>query len=154
VSTLLRRYGHAGHAGDDLALALHQRSGGNPFFLTQLIHLVEEDLQGAGNRSDILETITLPRGLRDAILSQVHELPDAVRRVLAAAAVAGRAERRTAVLFSPTSIIPTDTSSPTPYSAKHCIRNCRQQSKLASTFKLEKHSKACTPAIQKRFQES
>jgi DNA-binding CsgD family transcriptional regulator len=63
--------------------ALHQRSGGNPFFLEELLHGHEgEDLAA-------LVEHPLPWSLAEVLRRQVDELGPGVRRILEAAAVLG-----------------------------------------------------------------
>jgi DNA-binding winged helix-turn-helix (wHTH) protein/tetratricopeptide (TPR) repeat protein len=69
---------------------LHATTGGNPFFLRELVgHEVErtggERLSAAGELH-----LELPPNLRDAIRGRLAELSEPVRRVLAVAAVLGR----------------------------------------------------------------
>ncbi len=69
--------------------SLHQRTAGNPFFLSQMVQLLEregklENPRAAGERA------SLPEGIRDAVIRQLDGLPEATRSLLAAAAVIGR----------------------------------------------------------------
>ncbi len=64
--------------------ALHARTGGNPFFLEELV-------AGAGDLSDDdLEAAPLPWTVAEAVRRQVDGLDPAVRAVVAAASVLGR----------------------------------------------------------------
>jgi DNA-binding winged helix-turn-helix (wHTH) protein len=66
----------------NLAPALHAKTGGNPFFLTQLIPLLDlEDVPGS--------EVELPRGVRDVIRRQIRRLGPECSDVLAAAAIYG-----------------------------------------------------------------
>jgi DNA-binding CsgD family transcriptional regulator len=66
------------------AMALHQRTGGNPFFL-------EELLRGyAGDDLEKLVDQPLPWSLAEALRRQIEELDPAARRVAEAAAVLGQ----------------------------------------------------------------
>ena len=74
----------AGVAGpdrlDDRAVAdLHTRSGGNPFFATELARVAAERRDGA-----------VPPGVRDVVLRRLAQLPDDARTALRLAAVAGQ----------------------------------------------------------------
>lgn len=80
----------SGLAPGSLARTLHEQSGGNPFFLTQLVHLLEAEGSvegiGEGKRAQTL----LPGGVREAIARQLDGLPEETRRALRVAAIAGR----------------------------------------------------------------
>ncbi|GIH98584.1 AfsR/SARP family transcriptional regulator [Planobispora takensis] len=71
----------APRTGRELARALHERSGGNPFYLGELLRLLESenDLSGA-----------VPTGVRDVIGRRAARLPAESRALLRVAAVAGR----------------------------------------------------------------
>ena len=76
--------------GPDLPGELHDRSGGNPFFLTQLVHLLALSEQPAVGANAVPGTFSLTRGVRHAIARQIEGLPEATRQVLVAASVIGR----------------------------------------------------------------
>src|SRR5205807_3519080 len=59
-----------------LSRALHDRAGGNPFFV--------EELLAAGNGDE------LPASLRDALLVRLRRLSERAREIVGVAAVAGR----------------------------------------------------------------
>jgi DNA-binding CsgD family transcriptional regulator len=63
--------------------ALHTRTGGNPFFLEELLGNAEGDL-------DQLADQPLPWSLAEVVRAQLEELEPAERRILEAAAVLGR----------------------------------------------------------------
>jgi DNA-binding winged helix-turn-helix (wHTH) protein len=76
---------------------LHQRTAGNPFFLTHLAPLLtqerahaEDDASSGTARRGTLSTIQLPLTLREAITRQLHGLPEATRALLGLASVVGR----------------------------------------------------------------
>lgn len=73
-----------------LAEALHDRSGGNPFFLTQLVQLLALREPNSHRGTQIDPEEALPSGLREAIARQIESLPPSTKQVLAAAAVNGR----------------------------------------------------------------
>jgi DNA-binding winged helix-turn-helix (wHTH) protein len=77
-----------GHNLGEVATALHEQSGGNPFFLNQLVNLLEDRIKegAAVDRSASL----LPAGVREAISVQVAGLPFATAEVLRVAAALGR----------------------------------------------------------------
>ena len=74
----------------DLPEALHDRSGGNPFFLTQLLHLLASSKGPTTRSRAIRSNFSLTRGVRQAIARQIEGLPEATRHVLVAASVVGR----------------------------------------------------------------
>jgi len=77
-------------AGSDaLARDLHEQSGGNPFFLTQLVHVLEAE--GSETLNDGTSVpVSLPGGVREAIAKQLDGLSDDTRRALCVAAAIGR----------------------------------------------------------------
>ncbi len=76
--------------GGELAQSLHEQSGGNPFFLTQLVHLLEAE--GTGARPEKLTKLStdLPTGVREAVSRQLDGLPAATCDALRVAAAVGR----------------------------------------------------------------
>jgi DNA-binding CsgD family transcriptional regulator len=78
IARLLRRYGVGGVASGE-SEAIADRTGGNPFFVEQLA------ATGAGALDR-----HLPPQLRDVLTARLADQPDPTRRVLRAAAVAGR----------------------------------------------------------------
>jgi DNA-binding winged helix-turn-helix (wHTH) protein/tetratricopeptide (TPR) repeat protein len=80
----------SGIATESLVAALYDQTGGNPFFLTQIVHLL-----AAEGRLDQAEAVAswnidLPGGVREAVSRQLDGLPSDTRQTLAVAAVAGR----------------------------------------------------------------
>lgn len=73
-----------------LARALYDQSGGNPFFLTQLVHLLEAQGGALDVESGSRLPVSLPGGVRDAIARQLDGLPNDTRRTLRIAAAIGR----------------------------------------------------------------
>jgi hypothetical protein len=73
-------------ARERLVALLHERTGGNPFFVRQLVRLVLEDAPG---HVDPL-SVPVPAGVRHVVARRLAALPDDVRSLLAAAAVVGR----------------------------------------------------------------
>ncbi len=65
----------------ELVSVVAQRTGGNPFFVRELVRLIES---GSG------ESDVVPPTVREVIDRRLARLPDAVRALLSAAAVAGR----------------------------------------------------------------
>ncbi len=68
-----------------LALGIHARSGGNPFFLEEIC----QSLPDAGELDLELEDGAVPRTVRDLIHVRVERLPDASAELLRCAAVLG-----------------------------------------------------------------
>ncbi len=70
---------------DELAGAVHARTDGNPFFITELIRLLRSE--------DLLNDPTawpIPEGVRDVLRRRIHRLPEQTVTLLTIAAVAGR----------------------------------------------------------------
>ncbi|UGU19792.1 BTAD domain-containing putative transcriptional regulator [Mycobacterium avium] len=72
----------AGYDDDELARALASVTGGNPFFLIQALHHVDE----SGGRWD---QSTLPQGVREAVSRRLSRLSSETNKALATAAVIG-----------------------------------------------------------------
>ena len=70
--------------GDTFVRDLHERTGGNPFFVAELARSVTEQT-GAGAAAT-----AVPESVREVVLLRLRPLPDATRRALDAAAVLGR----------------------------------------------------------------
>ena len=73
-------------ADETLVQALYEQTGGNPFFLSQLVPALAEP----GNWDGDPARLPLPHGARNAILRQLDGLSEACREVLEVAAVVGR----------------------------------------------------------------
>jgi predicted ATPase len=75
----------------ELAAAVHQRTDGNPFFVTEVVRLLagQGRLDVAGTSSLMLAT-SLPEGVRAVVAERLGRLSDRCRRVLEVAAVVGR----------------------------------------------------------------
>lgn len=71
---------------EQMVEALWDRTGGNPFFVAQLVTLLE----GAQDGPETVLTEGLPSGVRDVIRHRVALLPDEAAPVLTLAAVMGR----------------------------------------------------------------
>jgi class 3 adenylate cyclase len=82
-------------AGDNvspaLIEALHRETGGNPFFLEEVLrHLIEIDAPIADDElADGLGALDLPQGVREVVTRRVRRLPDAVGELLSLASVVG-----------------------------------------------------------------
>ena len=92
--------GAAGHEmasdGVDLAHALRRETGGNPFFLVEVIrHLAEtgefaQDHDGRWVLTSDLDSLGLPTSVREVVAHRVARLGDATEQALSHAAVIGR----------------------------------------------------------------
>jgi DNA-binding SARP family transcriptional activator/tetratricopeptide (TPR) repeat protein len=76
--------------GDDadpnLADSLHDRTAGNPFFVAELVRLLQDE----GKLSAGAETALVPEGVRDVVRTRLARLPEEAVAVLTAGAIAGR----------------------------------------------------------------
>ncbi len=80
-----------GHPEDaEIVSALYTQSGGNPFFLTQLVQLLEVQTATIPNRPADDWRLSLPTSVCDAIASQLRKLSARAREALTLAAVIGR----------------------------------------------------------------
>jgi class 3 adenylate cyclase len=78
-----------------LVAALHAATGGNPFFLEELVrHLIEDDLWHMVVDRDVrhidLEALKLPASVREVVGRRLRRLPEAAMQLLDVAAVCGR----------------------------------------------------------------
>ncbi|MEU6409951.1 BTAD domain-containing putative transcriptional regulator [Microbispora sp. NPDC046933] len=77
-------------AGPGLARALHDRTGGNPFFLRELLCLLSGVRStGRVGGSDVIAA-AVPDGVRDVVNQRVSRLPEDCQRLLRVAAAIGR----------------------------------------------------------------
>lgn len=81
-------YLRARGAEEDLAQPLLRRTGGNPFYLGEVLRLRESEAGPSADGADVLAD-ALPAGVRDVIERRVARLPEETARLLRAAAVAG-----------------------------------------------------------------
>ncbi|MEU6428167.1 BTAD domain-containing putative transcriptional regulator [Microbispora sp. NPDC046973] len=89
IADYLREAGWTG-PGPELASALHDRTGGNPFFLGELLRLLTSTHpEGRVGVADVL-ALAVPDGVRDVINQRVSRLPEDSQTLLRAAAVIGR----------------------------------------------------------------
>ncbi|WP_182901509.1 BTAD domain-containing putative transcriptional regulator [Microbispora sp. H10830] len=89
IADYLREAGWAG-PGPVLTSALHDRTGGNPFFLGELLRLLTSTHpDGRVGVADVL-ALAVPDGVRDVINQRVSRLPEDSQTLLRAAAVIGR----------------------------------------------------------------
>jgi eukaryotic-like serine/threonine-protein kinase len=79
----------AGVRPDDALLAqIHEQTGGNPFFVGELVRLIA--VEGGGLERGRLDLGEIPSGVRGAVARRVGRLDAATRETLHAAAVLGR----------------------------------------------------------------
>ena len=75
--------------GDDVvavAASLHRRTNGNPFFITELVRL----MQSEGSLNSGVVTADVPAAVSDVIRRRIGRLPDDLQTMLGVAAVIGR----------------------------------------------------------------
>ncbi|GAA3816217.1 hypothetical protein GCM10022226_41180 [Sphaerisporangium flaviroseum] len=89
VTMLVKECTHTA-ASAELLAALHERTGGNPFFVTELARMLSSEgaLTDQAIRRRLAEEI--PAGVGDVIRRRWHRLPERARGVLSVAAVAGQ----------------------------------------------------------------
>jgi DNA-binding SARP family transcriptional activator len=86
----------ASHAGtdpdDELARLISDRTGGNPFFVIEVLHLLSANGWPGGTTADAASLVAqhVPAGVRDVLRRRVSRLPDQTRTVLLVAAVVGQ----------------------------------------------------------------
>jgi DNA-binding SARP family transcriptional activator len=69
--------------------ALYERTGGNVFYLLELVRLLESENRERALTADNVIDLEVPSGVRDVIARRVGRLPDNTRSILTLAAVAG-----------------------------------------------------------------
>jgi len=75
------------YIGPKMAAAVHRRTEGNPFFMTEVVRLLESE--GALADADSHAAIQVPAGVRDVTRRRLSHLAEPSQRVLQLAAVAG-----------------------------------------------------------------
>lgn len=73
-----------------LATAVHRRTEGNPFFMTEVVRLLESEGSLSDDARAATEHSQVPVGVRDVTRRRLSHLPDSTQRLLELAAVAGR----------------------------------------------------------------
>ncbi|MEV0129830.1 AAA family ATPase, partial [Dactylosporangium sp. NPDC050688] len=79
-----------GSAPDDVVAALLERTGGNPFYLKELLRLLAGEHPGGWGTARAVADLDVPEGVRDVIGRRVSRLPEATQAMLRTAAVIGR----------------------------------------------------------------
>ena len=69
--------------------ALHERTGGNPFYLVELVRLLRGEHPRELDPADVA-ALDVPAGVRDVLARRVDRLPGDTRSLLRLAAVIGR----------------------------------------------------------------
>lgn len=90
-------------ARPDVVHALHERTGGNPFYIKELLTLIRSEQPAALETPPSVSDFAVPDSLRDVIGRRVARLPEETRSILEVAAVIGR-EFDAAVLESASDI--------------------------------------------------
>jgi DNA-binding winged helix-turn-helix (wHTH) protein/tetratricopeptide (TPR) repeat protein len=90
VAQFVARSGLRDSARDLLARTLFEQSGGNPFFLSQLVHVLEAEGFDNTPPKSRQSARHLPGGIREAVRRQLDGLPYDTRRTLLIAAAMGR----------------------------------------------------------------
>ncbi|MEV6926741.1 BTAD domain-containing putative transcriptional regulator [Dactylosporangium sp. NPDC051485] len=73
-----------------VARALQERTGGNPFYLNELLRLLDSEHPGGWADADAVAGTGVPESVRDVIERRLSRLPGRTRDLLATAAVLGR----------------------------------------------------------------
>jgi DNA-binding SARP family transcriptional activator/DNA-binding CsgD family transcriptional regulator len=76
------------HAG--VVAALMSRTGGNPFYTTELVRLISSEHRRQPLTAGDVQAHDVPSGIRDVLLRRVGRLPEDTQSLLMLAAVAGR----------------------------------------------------------------
>jgi len=79
-----------GRPAEPLVRAVHDRCGGNPFFITELLRLLQSERGLAAPDATMAARRDIPVGVRDVLRRRLARLPEQTRTVLMVAAVAGR----------------------------------------------------------------
>ena len=76
------------HAG--VVAALMDRTGGNPFYTTELVRLISSEHRRQPLTAGDVRALDVPSGIRDVLLRRAGRLPEDTQSLLIVAAVAGR----------------------------------------------------------------
>jgi DNA-binding SARP family transcriptional activator len=79
-----------GRPAEPLVQAVHDRCGGNPFFITELLRLLQSERALAAPDAAAAARRDIPVGVRDVLRARLARLPAQTGTVLMVAAVAGR----------------------------------------------------------------
>jgi DNA-binding SARP family transcriptional activator len=89
IATLLARL-TVGPPDADVVAALMDRTGGNPFYTTELVRLISSEHRRRRLTAGDVRALDVPSGIRDVLLRRVHRLPEDTQSLLMVAAIAGR----------------------------------------------------------------
>ncbi|MEU0554725.1 BTAD domain-containing putative transcriptional regulator [Dactylosporangium sp. NPDC006015] len=82
--------GYRDRPGGAVAAALLERTGGNPFYLKELLRLLESEHPGGWGSAQAVAGTGVPEKVRDVITRRLSRLPERTRALLETAAVIGR----------------------------------------------------------------
>ncbi|MFF5229710.1 ATP-binding protein [Dactylosporangium sp. NPDC000521] len=82
--------GYRDRSGGTVAAALLERTGGNPFYLKELLRLLESEHPGGWGSAQAVAGTGVPERVRDVITRRLSRLPERTRALLETAAVIGR----------------------------------------------------------------
>jgi DNA-binding SARP family transcriptional activator len=74
----------------DAVAAIIERTGGNPFYTTELVRLISSEHRHRPLTAGDVLALDVPGGIRDVLARRVHRLPEDTQSLLTVAAVAGR----------------------------------------------------------------
>jgi DNA-binding SARP family transcriptional activator len=74
----------------EVVSVLMDRTGGNPFYVTELVRLIGSEHLLSPPTAEEVRAVDVPSGIRDVLLRRVGRLPDDTQSLLVVAAVAGR----------------------------------------------------------------
>jgi tetratricopeptide (TPR) repeat protein len=77
-------------AAERLVQAVHDRTDGNPFFVSELLRLLQSERVFAGDEAMATARRAIPAGVREVLQRRLARLPEQTNAVLLVAAVAGR----------------------------------------------------------------
>jgi DNA-binding SARP family transcriptional activator len=75
---------------DAVVAALHERTGGNPFYLRELLRLLASEHPGGWSSREAIAQSAVPESVRDVIGRRIARMPEDTQALLRAAAVIGR----------------------------------------------------------------
>ncbi|MFF5228752.1 BTAD domain-containing putative transcriptional regulator [Dactylosporangium sp. NPDC000521] len=82
--------GAPGEAPGEVVQALLERTGGNPFYLKELLRLLTSEHPGGWGTAQAVADLGVPEGVRDVVGRRVSRLPEETQAMLRTAAVIGR----------------------------------------------------------------
>ncbi|MGH9263880.1 MAG: BTAD domain-containing putative transcriptional regulator [Acidimicrobiales bacterium] len=78
-----------GLPGGDVSGMVHARTNGNPFFVREMVRLLQAENRLAGPGPLDVTTLGIPEGVRDVVRRRCHRLSEGAHRLLATASVLG-----------------------------------------------------------------